>query len=61
MQNKLKKIGIITVALITLVPMSCFASILTNVENYTEDGKEYIKYLDYDVVDEDINYCKWRD
>lgn len=25
------------------------------------DGAEYIKYLDYDVVDEDINYCKWRD
>lgn len=25
------------------------------------DGKEYIKYLDYDVVNEDINYCKWRD
>ena len=29
------------------------------IDNY--DGKEYIKYLDYDVVDEDINYCKWRD
>ena len=43
MQNKLKKIGIISVVLITLLPMSCFASILTNVENYTEDGKEYIK------------------
>lgn len=43
MQNKLKKIGIISVSLLTLLPMSCFASILTNVENYTEDGKEYIK------------------
>ena len=25
------------------------------------DGSEYIKYLDYDVVDEDINYCKWKE
>ena len=25
------------------------------------DGGEYIKYLDYDVVNEDINYCKWKD
>ena len=25
------------------------------------DGKEYIQYLDYDVVNEVINYCKWKD
>ena len=29
------------------------------IDNY--DGKEYIKYLDYNVVNEDINYCKWKD
>ena len=29
------------------------------IDNY--DGKEYIKYFDYDVVNEDINYCKWKD
>ena len=43
MQNKFKKIGIITLSLITIFPMSCFASVLTNVENYNEGGMEYIK------------------
>lgn len=52
MQNKFKKIGIITLSLLTLLPMSCFASILTNVENYKEDGTEYIKKT-YSVSAED--------
>lgn len=52
MQSKFKKVGIITLSLLTLVPMTCFASVLTNVENYNEDGKEYIKKT-YSVSSED--------
>jgi hypothetical protein len=26
----------------------------------TYDGAEYIQYLDYVVVNEDINYCKYK-
>ena len=29
------------------------------IENY--DGKEYIRYLDVDVIHEDINYCKTKE
>lgn len=25
------------------------------------DGKEYVEYLDYDVIDEKMNYCKLRE
>lgn len=52
MQNKFKKIEIVALSLITIFPMSCFASVLTNVENYNEDGKEYIKKI-YSVSSEE--------
>ncbi len=56
MQDKLKKIGIISLSLITLLPMSCFASVLTNVENYKENGTEYIKKTYSISAEEEDNF-----